>query len=274
MTVHQWRTRLLYIRARPALKQQPAVLLVLARVQHVVAVAAEPERCHLAALLSYLSLCYSLLQIEHLSISFFSLFEISQYCKQHTPHTAMLLHTLRNPARRAVASRLCLLRSFHGTHPVYTEPAQHEDVPPHIQGLVEQISKLTLSETSVLVKSLKTTLNIPDTGFMMAPPAGMNSVAQDTTGATEGAEGKEETDEDSEAKSSAPKTQNVILQSFDTKSKAKLIKEMKQLLQLSLVDAKKFVEGAPKMVKENLNADEASELKVKLEKIGGKVTLE
>ena len=40
------------------------------------------------------------------------------------------------------------------------------------------------------------------------------------------------------------------LESFDAAAKAKVIKEVKGLLGLSLVDSKKFVESAPKTMKE------------------------
>lgn len=153
-----------------------------------------------------------------------------------------------------------------------------ETVSSNILSLVDQISKLNLLETSILIKQLKSKLNISDNYMMVGgvPPGTTGSISN---GKTE-QDGKSKEDEnendgeDDSAKTSAPKTQNVILESFDTKSKAKLIKEMKQLLQLSLVDAKKFVEGAPKVVKENLSMDEATELKLKLEKIGGKIKLE
>ena len=42
------------------------------------------------------------------------------------------------------------------------------------------------------------------------------------------------------------------LQSFDAASKAKIIKEVKANLGLSLVDSKKFVESAPKTLKEGV----------------------
>lgn len=67
---------------------------------------------------------------------------------------------------------------------------------------------------------------------------------------------------------------NVKLESFDAKSKAKMIKEVKNLLGLSLVDAKKFVESAPKVLKENMPKEDAEKLKTALEALGGKLVLE
>ncbi|EWC44501.1 hypothetical protein DRE_06769 [Drechslerella stenobrocha 248] len=67
---------------------------------------------------------------------------------------------------------------------------------------------------------------------------------------------------------------NVKLKSFEATAKPKIIKEVKALLGLSLVDSKKFVEAAPKMLKEGLTKDEAEKLKTTLEGLGAKVELE
>lgn len=49
---------------------------------------------------------------------------------------------------------------------------------------------------------------------------------------------------------------------------------MKSLLGLSLVEAKKFVESAPKVLKENVPKEDAEKIKGVLEGLGAKVTLE
>lgn len=67
---------------------------------------------------------------------------------------------------------------------------------------------------------------------------------------------------------------NVKLQSFDAAAKPKIIKEVKSLLGLSLVDSKKFVESAPKVLKEGLIKDDAEKIKKTLEALGAKVDLE
>lgn len=46
------------------------------------------------------------------------------------------------------------------------------------------------------------------------------------------------------------------------------------MLGLSLVDSKKFVESAPKMLKEGLTKDEAEKLKKTLEDLGAKVEVD
>ena len=46
------------------------------------------------------------------------------------------------------------------------------------------------------------------------------------------------------------------------------------MLGLSLVDSKKFVESAPKMMKEGVPKEEAEKIMATLKELGGKVTME
>lgn len=64
------------------------------------------------------------------------------------------------------------------------------------------------------------------------------------------------------------------LQAFEAASKPKVIKEIKNLLGLSLVDSKKFVESAPKMMKESVPKDEAEKIMATLKELGATVTME
>lgn len=64
------------------------------------------------------------------------------------------------------------------------------------------------------------------------------------------------------------------LQAFDPPSKAKVIKEVKGLLGLSLVDSKKFVESAPKMMKENVPKEDADKIIETMKAIGATVVME
>ncbi|KAF3915309.1 hypothetical protein AA313_de0203207 [Arthrobotrys entomopaga] len=133
---------------------------------------------------------------------------------------------------------------------------------PKLVQIVDQISTLTLLETADLVGLLKARLNIPDT-LLAAPaaPAGAAPVAAAPV--------------EEEAAAAEEKTLfNVKLTSFDAASKAKVIKEVKALLGLSLVDSKKFVESAPKMLKEGLTKDEAEKMKKTLEGLGAKIDLD
>lgn len=133
-------------------------------------------------------------------------------------------------------------------------------VDPKITAIVDQISALNLLETSTLITELKTRLNIPDIAF---PAAGAPAPA---AAPAEEAEPKEEVQEKT--------IFNVKLESFDAKTKAKIIKEVKGLLDLSLVESKKFVEAAPKVLKENVTKEDAEKIKKALEAVGAKVVLE
>ncbi|KAI9678964.1 MAG: hypothetical protein M1829_001949 [Trizodia sp. TS-e1964] len=131
-----------------------------------------------------------------------------------------------------------------------------------ISGIVDQISQLTLLETADLVSSLKSRLNIADMpmgGFAAAPaPAAAAPVEEE-----EVAPVKQE------------KTMFTLkLQSFEASAKPKIIKEIKSMLGLSLVESKKFVESAPKLMKEGIAKEEAEKIVETLKALGGVVTME
>ncbi|KAK6341313.1 hypothetical protein TWF696_008392 [Orbilia brochopaga] len=134
---------------------------------------------------------------------------------------------------------------------------------PKLVQIVDQISTLTLLETADLVGLLKDRLNIPDA--LLAAPAAAPSAAPAAAAAAPVEE---------EAAAEEKTLFNVKLASFDASAKPKIIKEVKALLGLSLVDSKKFVEAAPKMLKEGLTKDEAEKMKKTLETLGAKVELE
>lgn len=67
---------------------------------------------------------------------------------------------------------------------------------------------------------------------------------------------------------------NLKLQSFETASKPKVIKEIKAMLGLSLVDSKKFVESAPKMMKEGVPKEEGEKIVETLKALGAVVVME
>lgn len=64
------------------------------------------------------------------------------------------------------------------------------------------------------------------------------------------------------------------LQSFEATAKPKIIKEVKSMLGLSLVDSKKFVESAPKVLKEGVAKEEAEKIIAALKALGGVVIME
>lgn len=82
-----------------------------------------------------------------------------------------------------------------------------------------------------------------------------------------------------EEEEAAPKQEektlfNLKLESFDAGAKPKIIKEIKSMLGLSLVDSKKFVESAPKLMKEGVPKEEAEKIIETLKGLGGVVKME
>lgn len=66
----------------------------------------------------------------------------------------------------------------------------------------------------------------------------------------------------------------LTLKSFDTGTKPKIIKEVKSMLGMSLVDSKKFVESAPKQMKEGVPKEEAEKIIELMKGIGAVVTMD
>lgn len=165
--------------------------------------------------------------------------------------------------RRAVvpAVRKSVLRgSVRAVRLNSTVPSETAPVDPKISAIVDQIATLTLLETLSLVSELKTRLNISDIAL---PAAG---AAAPVAAAPVEEEVKEQVEEQT--------IFAVKLESFDPKSKPKVIKEVKGLLGLSLVESKKFVESAPKVLKDNVAKEDAEKMKSTLEALGAKVVLE
>jgi len=76
------------------------------------------------------------------------------------------------------------------------------------------------------------------------------------------------------AEKPAEKTEfTAVLESVDPANKIKVIKVVRELTSLGLAEAKAFVEGAPKPVKENVSKEEAETVKKKLEEAGAKVSI-
>jgi large subunit ribosomal protein L7/L12 len=128
------------------------------------------------------------------------------------------------------------------------------EVADDIKQLGDKIVGLTLKQAVDLAGYLKDTYDIePAAGgaVMMAGPAGGGAAAPVE-----------------EAKS----TFDVVLKAAGDK-KIQVIKVVRAATGLGLKEAKDLVEGAPKVVKENLPKEEAEKLKKELEEQGGVVEL-
>ncbi|EPQ27620.1 uncharacterized protein PFL1_04758 [Pseudozyma flocculosa PF-1] len=140
-------------------------------------------------------------------------------------------------------------------------------VDPKIGGIVDQIEKLTLLEAADLVSQLKTRLNITEIA-MPAASAGSAGAAAAAPAA-----------DAAEAEEAKPKEKTVFNLKLtglkDASAKAKVIREVKAInTTMNLVEAKKFVESAPQVLKEGLTKEEAEKLQKAIETAGGTVELE
>lgn len=116
--------------------------------------------------------------------------------------------------------------------------------------IVEQLSTLTVIEASELSKLLE-----EKWGVSAAAPVAAVAVAAGPVAAAE-----EQTEF------------NVVLANAGDK-KINVIKEVRAITGLGLIEAKAMVEGAPATVKEGVSKAEAEEMKKKLEEAGATVEL-
>ncbi|MBD3300116.1 MAG: 50S ribosomal protein L7/L12 [Candidatus Moranbacteria bacterium] len=133
------------------------------------------------------------------------------------------------------------------------EEKQEVEVPKKFKSIVEEIEKMSVLDLSELVKILEDKFQVS-----AAAPAAVAMPAQ------AGGESAGEAPEKSEF--------NVELVSFGD-SKISVIKLVKEVTGLGLKEAKDLVDGAPKVIKENVKKEEAEEMKKKLEEAGATVEL-
>ncbi|KAF9008815.1 60S ribosomal protein L7/L12 [Cyathus striatus] len=139
---------------------------------------------------------------------------------------------------------------------------------PKLTSIVDDISGLTLLQAADLVTLLKSRLNIQEIAMPAAAPATQSASARRRRRACTS---KQTTIEKPKEKT----VFNVKLESFDAGSKPKIIREVKALVpNLTLIDAKKFVESLPKVLKENLSKEDAEALKKTFEGLGAVVKLD
>jgi large subunit ribosomal protein L7/L12 len=119
-----------------------------------------------------------------------------------------------------------------------------------VEELVEKIEKLTLLEAAELKKALEDKFGVTAAApVMMAGPAAAAGPAVEA------------------------QTEFAVLLKEAGAQKINVIKVVRAHTGLGLKEAKDLVDGAPKIVKEGLNKDDAEKLKKELEEAGGKVEL-
>jgi|JFJP01.1.fsa_nt_gi large subunit ribosomal protein L7/L12 len=124
-----------------------------------------------------------------------------------------------------------------------------------INTIVEQVKTLTVVELVELVSQLKSALGVSDAAL-----AGPAAAAPAAGGAAPAA-------------AEAPTSFKVTLTAGGA-NKINAIKIIREILGLGLADAKAFVEGAPKVVKEGVDKPTADDLAKKLKDAGAEVKIE
>ncbi|WP_341791464.1 50S ribosomal protein L7/L12 [Rickettsia endosymbiont of Gonocerus acuteangulatus] len=114
----------------------------------------------------------------------------------------------------------------------------------------EQLSSLTLMQAAELVKMLE-----EKWGVSAAAPVAVAAAAAPA------------------AKAAAEKTDFEVVLASSGDKKVEVIKVVKEITGLGLIEAKKLVDEAPKPIKSNVKKAEAEEIKSKLEAAGAKVEL-
>jgi large subunit ribosomal protein L7/L12 len=127
-----------------------------------------------------------------------------------------------------------------------------------IDAIYDSIVSLKLSEVGALVDKFKASFNISSVASI---PISNNAPVVNAAAASPPKESKTD--------------YCVMLQKIDPSNKAKIIREIKVILpSLNLVEAKNFVESAPKIIKDKVKQDEANSIKNTLEALGAQVSLE
>lgn len=169
---------------------------------------------------------------------------------------------------RALETCQCLLArrlysvAAEAIRPPHAEGIDHKSYAPKIQKLVQDISQLSLLEVADLNELLKKTLNIRE-----APMMSMGGFAP--------APAPKEEEEEAAAPRQEQVSFTVKLTKFEEAKKVQLIKAIKGLVpNMNLVQAKKFVESVPQVVKADLPKDEAEKLKGEIMAAGGTAEIE
>lgn len=115
--------------------------------------------------------------------------------------------------------------------------------------ILEAIANMTVLEASELVKAMEEKFGVTAAVAVAAAPA---------AGAAAG--GEEQTEF------------TVTLESFDAAKKIPVIKAVREITGLGLGEAKALVEGAPKVVKENVSKADADKIIADIEAAGGKAS--
>ena len=118
-----------------------------------------------------------------------------------------------------------------------------------ITSILDSIKELNVIELNELVETIEEEFGVSAAAVAVAAP-----------GAAGGAAAEEQTEF------------TVTMTDFGD-SKIKVIKVVREITGLGLKEAKELVDGAPSVIKEDVEKEEAEEIKAKLEEVGAKVEI-
>ena len=118
-----------------------------------------------------------------------------------------------------------------------------------ITSILDSIKELNVIELNELVETIEEEFGVSAAAVAVAAP-----------GAAGGAAEEEQTEF------------TVTMTDFGD-SKIKVIKVVREITGLGLKEAKELVDGAPSVIKEDVEKEEAEEIKAKLEEVGAKVEI-
>ena len=124
---------------------------------------------------------------------------------------------------------------------------------PKLAQIIETVKALTVIELADLVHALEKEFGVSAAAVAVAAPAGGGGAA---------------------AAAEVPTSFKVTLVEVPADKKIQGIKIIREITGLGLADAKAFVEGAPKLVKEGLEKPAAEELAKKLKDTGAEAKIE
>jgi len=116
---------------------------------------------------------------------------------------------------------------------------------------IASLKEMTMIEIKELIDAMKTEFGVDPSAGVAAPVAAVAAVVEEDLG---------------------PKEVNIILTAVGP-SKVAVIKVVRELTGLGLIDAKNLVDAAPKAIKEKVKEDEAKEIAKKLTDAGATVEL-
>jgi len=118
------------------------------------------------------------------------------------------------------------------------------------EAFIESLKEMTILEIKGLIDAMKEEFGIDPSAVSAAPAANANA----------------------EVEEQGPKEFDVVLTSVGA-SKVAVIKVVRELTGLGLIEAKNLVDAAPKAIKEKVKEDEAKQIAAKLTEAGATVEL-